>query len=583
MLGFLLMANHPPPKGRVFLLWVLTCFSVLLLTNAQAFGKKQKPQDESKDPTSKFKIAVDLISVNASVTDKKGNPIKDLTEGDFQIFEEGIPQKISVFRVEAAPGIAVAAPSAKESGAGQLVVSPLSRKVILFVDDYHLDISSLARLKTAGENFIRNGLGPIDLIALITTSGKYSTEFTKYREYVITNLKEIFPIANTRRTVSDCPPLTPYQAVEINLRQEFAGDVFTVAVRDTIRCDALEGIPDAIEIAKSLVLSTAKSKATEITEDTRRTLYSLQALARRLRAIEGQKVMVFLSDGLLIRDLEFQVQDAIDSMIRANTVVHTLDVAGLDATPLGGDASSSIFTTAESRPVRMRLQSIERSANEDMLNALASDTGGSFFHNNNDLLSQLRNAVAQTQVTYLLGYYSTNPKRDGKFRKITVRVNRPEVLVSARKGYFAPKGDETFEAEKNADIQEALHSAEDLKEIPVLVSYHVTHNDPARSLVSVQTRIDVKQIRFQKRESRNRNVFTIVTIVYDSNNRFLDGKETRIDFNLTDPNYHNVMQEGLRAQSNFQLEPGNYKVRTIVREAGETKMGSATKTIEILN
>ncbi|HEX9137379.1 MAG TPA: hypothetical protein VF905_10610, partial [Nitrospirota bacterium] len=177
----------------------------------------------------------------------------------------------------------------------------------------------------------------------------------------------------------------------------------------------------------------------------------------------------------------------------------------------------------------------------------------------------------------------TNAKRDGSFRKIAVKVNQPGVTVSARKGYFAPKGEEAFELAKNEDIREALRTAEDLKEIPVTVGYNVTHPDPAHTLVAIQTRIDVRKIHFQKRENRNRNIFTIVTVVYDSNDHYVEGKETRIDFNLTDPSYRNVMEEGLHTQASFRLEPGSYTLKTVVREAGETKLGSATKTIEIMN
>jgi hypothetical protein len=288
---------------------------------------------------------------------------------------------------------------------------------------------------------------------------------------------------------------------------------------------------------------------------------------------------------LLTQDILFQLQETIDAAIRANTVIYSINTRGLDATPPGGDISSPVpMTSGEEVRIHSLLESEDRFRSEDALSALAADTGGAFFHNNNDMLGQLKTVANRAQVSYVLGYYSTNTKRDGRFRKISVKVVvRPNMVVSARQGYFAPKGDETFRREKNEDVREALQAADDLKEIPVTISFNITRSGTTRSMVGVQTRIDVRKIHFQKRENRNQNVFNIVTVVYDANKRFVDGRETQIDFNLSDPNYKNVMQEGLKSQANFRLESGNYTIKIVVREAGETKLGSATQTLEVVN
>lgn len=542
-----------------------------------------KQKIEKKPPGAASKIQVDLVSVNVSVTDKHGNPVTDLAAKDFRVFDEGVPQEITVFRVAATAGVVVMDTRTDKPSAEAASLQLLSRKVILFVDDYHWGIGSLARLKKAGEEFIQTGLSSADQVALITASGKYSTEFTKYRSYVIANRDKIFPISVAHRASTDCPPLIDYQAIQINRYRENAGDALTVAIADTIKCSALQGVPDAEQIAQSLVLASAVSRSSEILDDSRRTLMAVQTLSRRLRAIEGQKVLVFLSEGFLTRELEYQIQEAIDAAIRANTVVYSINALGLDATPPGGDSSFSPVTATATAPLRSQIESEERLVREDPLSALAYATGGQYLHNNNDLRGLLQNAVNRMQVSYLLGFYPTNPVRDGRFRKLVVKVSRPNVVVSARKGYFAPKGDEALEAEKNADVQEALQSPRDFTDIPVTLSYNVTPADALRALVAVQTRIDVRKIHFQKRENQNRNTFIIVTVVYDSSDRFLEGEERRIDFNLTDPSYKNVMEEGRQSQASFRLEPGNYKLKTVVREAGETKLGSATKTIEIMN
>jgi VWFA-related protein len=565
----------------LFILFLLSA-CVFLRPHEALAKEKQKSKSDQGDRNASFKVVVDLVTVNASVTDKKGNPVKDLTQDDFRILEEGVQQKISVFKIQAVPGVAVPVPAKNEPASEAQSIVPLARKVILFVDDYHLKWENLVRVKSAGEKLVRAGLGPDDLVALITASGRNSTELTKYREYVTANLNNITPFAN-RGSTSDCPPLSDYQSYEIALRQENAGDPYQVAVTDTIHCAGLEGLPNAAQAAGQMVVAVAGARSAEITDDSRRTLYALQTLARRLRAIEGPKVVMFLSDGMLTLDIQDQIQTAIDNAIRANTVIHTINAIGLDATPLGGDASRPSMGSFTTMALRSLLEMEERNAVQDAMNALASDTGGTYFHNNNDLFGQMKSSLDRAQITYILGYYPENTQRDGKFRKLVVRVNRPDVVVTARKGYYAPKGEEAFEAEKNADVKEALQNAQDFKDIPITVGYNITHPDASHAIVAVQTHIEVRKIHFQKRENRNRNIFTIVTVIYDSNDHYIEGRETRIDFNLTDPNYKNVMDEGLVAQASFRLAPGNYRVKAIVREAGETKLGSATKTLEISN
>jgi VWFA-related protein len=566
---------------RTSFLTVVCVFCALVVLSESSVADQQKSKKPREAQTT-FHVMVDLVSVNASVTDRSGKPITDLKEGDFQVLEDGVPQKISVFKIQAVPGVAVPLPTTEANASESQPVTPLERKVILFVDDYHMRFEDLYRVKKAGENFIRTGLGPNDLVALITATGRDSTEFTKYRDYVISSLNNL-PYYSPHSLPTKCPPLSDYQVSQINQLREHAGDAYDMAILDTLDCASLRGVPNAVQVAQDLVFAHAQSRGAQITDESRRTLFAIQNLTRRLRAIQGPKLIVFLSDGMLTLDLMDQIQKAVDNSIQSDTVIDTINAGGLDATPLFGDATQPYKPNPEVIGAKMRVESESRMAVEDAMNALASDTGGTYFHNNNDLLGLMKSAANRSQISYVLGFYSTNPERNGKFRKLAVKVNRPGVVVTSRKGYFAPKGEETFEAEKNADVKEALQNAQDFKDIPITVGYNITHPDASHAIVAVQTYIEVRKIHFQKRENRNRNIFTIVTVVYDSNDHYIEGRETRIDFNLTDPNYKNVMNEGLVAQASFRLAPGNYRVKAVVREAGETKLGSATKTLEISN
>jgi VWFA-related protein len=583
---------------------------VLLVLWTSSIGGAEKPK--KKDPaesSTTFRVLVDLVSVNAGVTDKKGNPISDLTQNDFQVLEDGIPQKISVFKVEAAPGISLPIDGRNETLNPSAAAAPLQRKIVLFVDDYHIGFASLVWLKQAIEKFVRNNLGPDDRVALITASGRNSTEFTQNRELIIANMNNLQPILSRHNTDFDCPSLSDYQAFDINEHMQIiAGpelsmmDSYAVAISATVNCLGLIG-SSAVDQALNAVNQASRSRALENSDYARRTLLALQTLTRRLRATPGQKILVFLSDGMFSGDLKNDLQRAIDGAIRSNTIIHSINSAGLEAMSPAGDASSSgptglspfspwsrlgtaagiVPTGASASGAWSRLQMSARLAMEDAPAMLANDTGGAFLHNNNDLAGLMKSALTRTQVTYLLGYYSTNSARDGKFRKIVVKVNRPAVEISARKGYYAAEGDEVLQVEKNDEIQEALRNPEEQKDIPIFLSFNVAQNESSRSLVAIQTRVDVKKIQFVKKQHRNLNVFTIVTAVYDSDDRFVEGKQKEINFNLSDPNFKNVMSEGLISQAAFELSRGSYHIRVVVREAGETKLGSATGIVDVMN
>jgi len=302
-----------------------------------------------------------------------------------------------------------------------------------------------------------------------------------------------------------------------------------------------------------------------------------------LQTIDGRKMVLFLSDGMLgTQDIPLQMQDAIDTAARNNAVFFTINTRGLVATTPGGDVSEpALVMDGEEARIHNFLDSEERFRSADPLNSFAIGTGGRFLQDNNDLLTQLNTVAMGTQVSYILGFYSTNTKRDGKYRRISVKVKRPHSAILVQKGYVAPKWEESFRQGKNEDIQGALEAKGNLKEIPFTLTVNVTRSDSAHSTVDVQSRIDVSKIHFDDKENQNKNVFNIVTVIYDADKRFVDGRETQINYDQTDPNFKNVMQEGLKHKTSFSLEPGKYTVKTIVREAQEMKLGSTTHAVEV--
>lgn len=548
------------------LLWLFGLGLILFSAWSHFLPAKEKKKEAAETSGPTFQVNVNLVSVNVNVTDKHGAPISDLTEKDFQILDNGAPQKISVFRVEVIPGNIVSAPNAGANSPTPPTPTTISRKIILFVDDYDTDFASLFYVRKAGEEFVRTGLAPTDLVALITASGRHSTELTMDREFVIANLKQIMPFFIGRQRTTRCPPETEDQAILID-QNRLPDDEMQRLIRATLAC---MGLPESMAfLARSMVESAASQLTTQSADEARRILYSVQNLVRRLQAIEGSKELILLSEGFYTAELIYELNRTIDGAIRANTVIDSINAGGL--IPDISLTSNSVYSSR----ARFLL--------EDSLSALATETGGKLYHNSNDLSALMKAAIRRSSVNYILGFYSSDERHNGQFHKLVVKVDRPGVSVSTRKGYFAPKGEESFEAMNSETIRDALEDTKELKGVPVDLSFNITHEETPESLVEVRTRIDVKKIHFRKEENKNQDIFSMVTIVYDSNHQFVDGREARLDFNLTGPHYQGILKAGLVWAARFKLPSGHYTVKTVVRETGENKIGSAVKPLEILD
>ncbi len=495
-------------KIRLLCLFVLGLLLFSVWTYSLPAKSKKKKTAETSGAM--FRMNVNLVSVNVNVTDKAGSPVTGLTQKNFRIFDNGVLQKMSLFQVETIPGAENPVPNAPSPSSKPPASATTTRKVILFVDDFHTSLSDLKYMKTAGEQFLRARLAPTDFAALITASGRFSTEFTKDRKTVIANLNQVVPVF---------PPAPP--------------DTF-----------------GAFQVEEYM---------------TQLTLSSLQTLGRRLQAISGPKELILLSPGFVLTTRDrILLQAAIDDIIEADTLIDSVNPAGLVPD-----------YNAESDP------SYGQSVLESPLISLASGTGGTWFHNSNDLLSLMTAAIRRTSVNYILGFYPSDERYDGQFHTLVVKVDRPDVSITARKGYFAPRGEESLEAMTSGTIRNILDNSEELKDVPVWLSFSIAQEDTPESRVDVRTRIEVKPLHFRKKENRNQDTFTIVTIVYDSDNQFVDGREAHLDLNLTDQHYQEVLKAGLVWQAQFKLPTGHYTIKSAVLEAGEGKLGSAFKSLGI--
>jgi hypothetical protein len=275
----------------------------------------------------------------------------------------------------------------------------------------------------------------------------------------------------------------------------------------------------------------------------------------------------------------FQVQEIVDLALRSGVVLNCVDIRGLDT--YFPSASERNILDASIAGQKMSLYREDQVAQEDPLYQMSNETGGLFFHNNNDLYGGLQKIVHRQSAYYVLTYAMPSQKADGRYRRIRLEVSRPGLELSYRKGYYAPKEEMTFERRKKEDIMEALQAPGNLNEIPLHLAYNYYQEDDSTYGVSFLTNISVRGLHFLDEDARRKNLISMVLVAFDENDRYIDGVEKSIEFRLLETSYASLLDQGLTSRVELKLPMGRYKIKAVVRESTQGKIGSVTKAVEI--
>ncbi|MGH9844855.1 MAG: VWA domain-containing protein, partial [Blastocatellia bacterium] len=425
--------------------------------------KQQKPADETL-----VRIETELVQIDVVVVDKAGKLVRDLRREDFDLYEDGKKQQVSHFAVGTATKPAKWLSLEKKKASGEPAAAPAEitagRYIVLAVDDYHLAPENLILTKRTLLKFINEQMVAGDQVAIVTTSGNIGMfqQFTNERgvlERAITRLN-----VQTRNVTSsfDVPRITDYQAEMIDRNDQ---DAIEVAVQEILRLEPPPPTPgrgggrsapnaDGMTSPRERAMQQARSKARMIVAQnanyTRVTLSTLESVIRSLSALPGRKMMVLVSDGFFLGGSSssqiYDIRRITDAATRAGVVIYSIDARGLVATPPGGDASDPGVVDPVTAGARARLDMSAVDAKRDGMYALAADTGGKAFFNNNDLNAGLQRVLDDNEVYYVLAYEPPVSRRDGRFHQIEVRIaDRPELKARTRKGYLAslPAGENT--------------------------------------------------------------------------------------------------------------------------------------------
>jgi VWFA-related protein len=404
-------------------------------------------------------------------------------------------------------------------------------------------------------------------------------EFTDDHEQLRKSLLKIIPHSPTAG-IHDCPDMSYYEADLIQNKND--QQALALATEDTVQC-AFGG--DETQVAAAQTMAQAETSLVLGREDssTEYALRHMEDVLRRLSSMPGQRIMVFVSPGFITSTLQLEFNEVVDRATKGNVVINTIDARGL-YTPDMGDISEPFTGSPKTAGYKLTFQIAAQSAQEDVLAQLADGTGGTFFHNRNDVDEGLREAGAAPAMTYLLGFSPQNMKLDGSLHTLKVSfVHKTNYKIQARHGYFAPRHVvDPVEAAKE-EIQEALFSQDEIRDLPVDLHTQFFKTDNYQAKLAVLTHVDIKGVHFRKADGRTRDDLTVATAIFDENGNYVTGGEKIVEMKLLDPTYDRLMRSGLNLKSSFDVKPGTYLVRQVVRDSEGSQLAARNGAVVIPN
>ncbi len=219
---------------------------------------------------------------------------------------------------------------------------------------------------------------------------------------------------------------------------------------------------------------------------------------------------------------------------------------------------------------------------ENVLAELAGGTGGTYFHNNNDLGLGFRRLASPPEFVYILGFSPREEKLDGSYHVLRVTLrNSKDLTLQARQGYYAPSHAADAQEEAAREIQDALFSRDELSGLPVNLQLQFVSLSDTSARLAVIAHVDVKHLRFEKTSGRNGNTLTITSALFDANGNYVNAIQKTLDMSLRDETLENVQASGINVRMNFDVAPGSYLVRLVVRDREGRTMAARNGVVEI--
>lgn len=536
---------------------------MVLLVAIVLATQADRPAAGQQTPRPMFRSVSRLIVIPARVTGPDGKPVEGLRPEDFTLTEDGRPQSIAFVELErldappAAPAAASARPalapgSAMPSATEPTIAVPHGPGAVTYHDRrllvFYFDLSAMplfdqSRAIASALKYVDTQMMPADVIAVMT-----------------------------------------FQAGAVRVRQDFTGD--RARLRDVI--EAVAGTDETGDTPADDRAATSFGQGDDEFRlfNTDRQLSALQSAALMLAPLVETKTLIYFGSRLRLNGVANQAQlsATINAAIRANVTINPIDTRGLVATAPLGDATrpsaggASMFSGELAQTLAANAQRAQ-----DTLYALAKDTGGEALFDYNDLSRGIITAARAVGSHYLLGYYSDNTAKDGRFRRVRVTLrDTRRGDVTYRQGYFAEKTFGRFTAaEKERQLEEALQLEDPVTEIPMAAEIAYFQITRAEYYVPVAVKIPASELLLAEHGGGSHTVMDFIGEVKDTYGVTYANVRDKLELDFGAATA--AGDRPVQYQCGLTLLPGTYVVKLLVRNATTGRIGTFQTSFTIPN
>jgi len=521
----------------------------------------------------KFSTTRQLVVVDVTAKDKSGNALRGLKPTDFTLLEDGKKQEITVFEyqeleetlaapLQPVPAITKTEPKSIEAPSGPPVKSLTANQIapakagevkykdrrllVMFFDMTSMPVQDQVRAQAAAKKFVATQMQASDLMAIMSFSNelKVLQDFTDDKD-----------------------------ALQKTVKGLVIGEGSDLAVDGSTGADNEE--------------DTGAAYTADDTEfnifNTDRKLAALESAARMLGSLPEKKALVYFASGVSKTgvDNEAQLRSTVNAAIRNNVSFFPIDARGLVASAPLGDATkgspggAGMYSGSSARTQQSQFQS-----QQETLFTLAADTGGKALLDNNDLGLGIQEAQRAISSYYILGYYTSNDKLDGRYRRIKLSMNNAELTAKLgkldyRQGYFAGKEFKQFNSsDKERQLQEALMLGDPVTDLSLALEVDYFRMARDRYFVPVTVKIAGSELELAKRGGAETTKLDFIGEVRDSKGQVQGNVRDFQEIKLKGETAGQLARRTLAYDTGFILLPGTYSLKFLTRENATGKMGT---------
>jgi VWFA-related protein len=549
----------------------IALLSCLTLIQAPWMPAQQAPSPAG-NTVPKFTSNTQLVVETVSVRDKDGKIIEGLTAKDFTVTENGQPQTISFCEFQKldeaerglvardAPPSTPAAPVVEKPKADPIAAPAIAgsapgdikyrdrRLLAIYFDMSAMPVPDQLRALTAARTFVQKQMTKADLLAIMKFEGgsvRVMQDFTDDREQLFLVIDKM--VAAEGQGFDETDPNT-------------AADTGAAFGQDDSEFNIF---------------------------NTDRQLAALETAIKMLGTLNEKKALLYFASGLMLNgtDNQAQMRATVNSAIKANVSLFTIDARGLVAmAPMGDATRGSMGGTAMYSGAGAMAFTNNFQRSQDTMYSLAADTGGKALLDVNDLTLGMQYAQKALSSYYILGYYTTNTNLDGKFRKVVVSLKDLSAKLDYRSGYYAGKTFGKFTtADKERQLEDALMLGDPVTDLTIQMEVNYFQLNKAEYYVPVMMKIPGSELALARRGGAEHTVIDFIGEIKDEYGTTVQNIRDKVDTKLTGETAAELVKKPIQYDTGYTLLPGSYTIKVLARDDETGRIGTYLSKFVIPN